>query len=375
MTLPAIDSETPVEMRPPRRTFLASAEWALVCGACAGVLWPVVLVLNYAVFRTGVSAVELRDWTPHQSLLLAAAGGGIGVLAGSVFGLDRRSARAVLQLGGAGLFCGSVGGGLIVPVALACESWLHPLLSSSLLWALVAALAGFFASCGPLRSGLAFGWALAGAVCAGGVWAVAISVLSALLDVTLPRPDRDELPEILLTRTALGAACGLLAGVAVSVGRRRGGSNAAVLVLGGTAHGILAGGLSVLAGAVTPPVHPLLSSSLAMAVAGFLAGLCGYVILHQPAKPSEPPFDEDEPAAPAVKVEWLLRESKGPWRISRPLLRVLPVLAVSAGALACAAFAPQLALVAVGLLGLAVARVLYRQEQRLDRLEERSRGA
>ena len=147
--------------------------------------------------------------------------------------------------------------------------------------------------------------------------------------------------------------------------------------------------LTVTTGAVAVPVgaavevtrgelHPLLSSSLAMAVAGFFAGLCGYLLSRRPTEPDEPPDEEEEAEPPAVKIEWLLREPKRKWRIDPAFVRVLPVLAVSVGALLGAArLAPSevaLALLAVGLLGLAVAWVLYRQERRLDALERRPRG-
>ena len=76
-------------------------------------------------------------------------------------------------------------------------------------------------------------------------------------------------------------------------------------------------------------------------------------------------------------MEWVLgRGARKRHLLNWPLLRVLPVLAVSAGALvAAAATAPSqvaLALLAVGLLGLTIAPVLHNQEKRLRALERRT---
>lgn len=76
-------------------------------------------------------------------------------------------------------------------------------------------------------------------------------------------------------------------------------------------------------------------------------------------------------------MEWLLGEPERKWRINRSLLRVLPVLLVTAWALVGTALLAwddvAIALLAVGVLGLAIAFVLYRQEERLEALEQRLR--
>jgi hypothetical protein len=116
---------------------------------------------------------------------------------------------------------------------------------------------------------------------------------------------------------------------------------------------------------------PLLGSALAMAAVGCAAGLCAYQFARRPASPAELPYEEDASDAPAVRVEWPLREPKRRQRVSRPLARTFPLLAISAAALGGACFVEPVALVAVAAVGSAAAHAVYRQERRLDELERR----
>ncbi|MBN9122590.1 MAG: hypothetical protein J0I06_26155 [Planctomycetes bacterium] len=393
MSLPATDPDAPPAVHAPRETIFTAAKWACVCGAYAGVLWAGCWWAACTALGTELPFGSTdRVW--GVVVPLALLGGILGCLAGMAVGLfelfRRRSGWDLFALILGGALFGSFGCGASAFVAAAARGHLHPLLSSSL----AMATAGFFAGmCGHRVSCrltaaereeqtqnrvppvfAALGWALAGAVCAGGAWAGGCLVAQTALGVRLSLA-RLSFSNLLLL-AALGTLFGGLAGVLVGLCGRSGARRQTALALGiwGATFGTLAGWLHMLALVTTGgDADSLFSSSLAMAAVGFLAGLCGYTFLHRPAGPDEP-LCEEEPAVPDVKVEWLLREPKRRRRLPPPLVRVLPVLAVSVGVLLGAALASQAALLAVALLGFAVAWVLYRQERRLDTLERQPRG-
>ena len=119
-------------------------------------------------------------------------------------------------------------------------------------------------------------WALACAACTGVVWALAVVIGSVALGVALlPTVWLLEVAETAHLYLALGAGNGLFAGAVVAIVRRRE-RYAAALVAGGALFGALAGVSVVLAVVATEgQFDPLLSSSLALAGVGFLAGLTG----------------------------------------------------------------------------------------------------
>jgi hypothetical protein len=286
-----------------------------------------------------------------------------------------------------GLLCGLCGAGLTVPVMSACEPWLHPLVSSSILWAIVGASGGLFGCAWSIPStdanrspGLrAVRWGSIAGPWAGAVWGGTLLAAYPLFRLSFTPDDLTSLTDwAICGLPILGAGYGLFAGAVVGAFHIRARQRFLLLASGGGLFGILAGGLSVMAVVLTrDSVHPLISSSLALAVVGFCAGLCGASIspqLLEPDEPDEPP-DEDETAPPVAKAERVVRAAWRPWRISRPLGRVLPVLAATwVALLGAAVLVPSdaaLALFAVVPLGCAVAHALYRQEQRLDSLEGR----
>lgn len=234
----------------------------------------------------------------------------------------------------------------------------------------------------PRRGALAaLWWAFAGAVCAGGFWALTFLALFSLRELATAHNDivGHTLSAALLLGT-LSVVTGLVTGV--FVGLLRGGDErgTAAIALGmiGVLTGIIGGGLSAPAVvALGEWLHPLVSSSLAWALAGLIAGLLGYEWsrwMHPPAEPTDESESEAGTAPP--RVEWILHQE--PRRLRDwPLFRVLPVLVVTAFVLVGAAvLAPSdaaLALAAVGVLGLAVALVMQVQEYRLRHLEARLR--
>jgi hypothetical protein len=204
---------------------------------------------------------------------------------------------------------------------------------------------------------IALRWALASAACAGGAWAAALVACGWFFDISFfPGDFPNGAVQFALLHAAIGEGYGLLVGAVVGFLRGKGKRLLSALVLGfGCAFfGGFGGGLSVLAAAIADErVHPVISSSLAWAVVGFLMGLCGYRWSHSTAEHVEP---------------------------SETDVRLLPMLLVSACSLVGATiFAPSgrsLALFAVGVLGLSVALVLHNQDTRLRALENhfRNRG-
>jgi hypothetical protein len=199
-------------------------------------------------------------------------------------------------------------------------------------------------------------------------------------DTTSPDYLKSRMPASALVAAGLAAGFGLLAGAFVGLRRvpRDHGTTSLVLGLGGAVIGGIGGGLFIPAIAVSDSwLHPLVSSSLAWAFAGLLAGLGGYDLSRELAERAEAIEGEEDGDQPRPRLMWVLRESKRSLR-EWPLYRVLPVLAVSAFSLVGAAIlAPAsvaLALLAIGLLGLAVGVVLHDQEKRLRRLERRFCG-
>ncbi len=224
-------------------------------------------------------------------------------------------------------------------------------------------------------------WALAGAVCAGGFWALALLVFFSWAELATAHHDikGHTLGAALLLGTP-SVITGLVMGVYVGLFRGGDERGTAAIALGmiGVLTGVIGGGLSAPAVvALGEWLHPVVASSLAWALAGVIAALIGYEWsrwTHPPAEPTDE--DESEARAAPPRVEWILHQEPRKLR-DWPLFRVLPVLVVTAFMLVGAAvLAPSdaaLALAAVGVLGLAVALVMQVQEYRLRHLEARLR--
>lgn len=231
---------------------------------------------------------------------------------------------------------------------------------------------------------VALRWALAGAVCAGAIWSGTLFVLLSgaefsVISTTLT----GHTLAVALLFGGFASVVGLAAGAFVGLlrGGQERGTVAVIFSTIGALFGIVGGGLSVPAVvALATRLHPIISSSLAWALAGLIAGFIGYD-WSQWAQPAAPPADETEEeiskereAAPPRRVEWLLRQPERRLR-DWPLFRVLPVLLVSAFILVGAAvLSPSdaaLAFAAAGALGLSTALVVHAQVYRLRDLEAR----
>lgn len=224
-------------------------------------------------------------------------------------------------------------------------------------------------------------WALAGAVCTSGLWALALAGGLALVESSLHPSDAAPVPVVSLVLGWVGALIGLLAGalVGLSWGGHQRFTFAALLGLLGVLTGVIGGGLSApLVAYFGDALHPVASSALAWALAGAVVGLigCNWARWARLPAPADEQPGGDEPAPAPPRVEWLLQQQERRIR-DWPLFRILPVLTVSAcalvGAVVFAATEKALALAAVGALGLAVALVLQVQEYRVRNLDARLR--
>jgi hypothetical protein len=222
----------------------------------------------------------------------------------------------------------------------------------------------------------ALGWAVAGAVIAGGMWAAGLTFARSYWGAIFRPADlAGRLTAVAAALGGLSAACGFLvggfAGLLHGLVRRERPVNRVVAGmlagLGGAVTGVIGGGFSpLIVDAVGPAVPVEWSSALSWAAAGALAGLVGYVWPRKMPEPGE--ADEEEPTEDrrTRQKEW----RPSPWSMSP---RVVPILALSllapVIALVTAPPGAALAFVAVGLLGLAVTGVVAGQERRIRALE------
>jgi hypothetical protein len=380
-----------------------AALWALAAATCTGGSWALALVTAHFLAGIAFSPRTLAQPVTELALNSAVLGAVYGFVVTTAVALIRRHGQMGVFVAG-GVLVGALGGGLSVLVAITIES-LHPLVSS----ALALAAVGFLAGCGGYVLSLhqngktsesasadeeqsrevptfsVVTWVLGGAVCAASAWALGMVVGGLLMDSSPSNPKAlgIEWSRLTLEVTAVVALCGATLGGSVGVlagllRKRHRGARAVALGAIGVSLGTVGGAVSIpIVLACGESVHPLVSSSLAWAVVGGLAGLAGYGCSRRLTKPAQVDEAEEADARPRKRIEWLLREVKWPFR-DRPLVRVLPVLVASGAALLGAALvAPSsvsAALLAVGVLGLMVALVLYRQEERLRALERPRRN-
>jgi hypothetical protein len=204
-------------------------------------------------------------------------------------------------------------------------------------------------------------WGVAGALMAGGTWAYWLAIPQSQLPQALTTID----PATAALTTGAGLACGFLLGTLT--GTRSGMPVAGAL--GGALFGGF-GGLIPLLAAATRGVLPVwLSSTLAWAALGFATGAVGSCGCRGP-KPIDVIDDADDTrtrrAGPRVHAAW-------GGRGFGPISRLLPVVGVSVACLAAVvAGTPSpvgWVMLAVGVLGLAVAWALASQEKRIRELE------
>jgi hypothetical protein len=374
-------------------TLLVAAGWGVAAALCAGIAWITAAAAVRPHFEAGLRAGP-AERTTEPAVEMAAIGGGCGLLVGTLTGfllarrrgLDHQLGAAGV-VGGVGALAGGIGGGLSVRMMAEFGS-LPPEVSSGLAWAVAGLFAGMAGGIGrrcwpePAGSDLprAANWAIVGAL--GGALASAGGAVVGPLYFDEPLAQQ-EWTRLLFDLTAYtagtGAAAGVFAGNLVGLlshrGRRVFGSrleSAGRLGLLGGLTGLLVGLAPMLVVGLGPFVPPELAFALAGAAAGLVAGVIGHSWTHRPAETGAE-SDEETETGPRETAATLVR-TPGP-----PMVRLLPVLAVAVLTFvaAMATFPPgtRAVLIAVGVLGLAVAYVQAGQERRIRELERRLRQA
>jgi len=386
MPLPdaALDA-VPADSKPSfGRTVLAASGWAFAGAIGAGMTWLASLAIARRLLADPLPLIVRGNLS---EFMMAGVGAACGFAATAVADFvryhrgyhDRRADAILAWMGGA--FVGAIGGGLAPLLIGAFAGVLPAEASSSLAWAVAGLLAGLLCygrsrRHGPTDTSLALAWSAAAGLVTGGAWIVGLLVTG--FPGVLDWPVTDAA----LVMAGGGAGAGVIVGVAM--GLLRGGEHrrraAAALGSCGALAGAVGGVLSQLPGIIADAKLLLaVTSSLAWAFAGMLTGIVGYIWSRWSIERPEVEDEDEEPAQPPSAGE--TRIPREPSRKVRPrpiILRLLPILAVSAGSLVAAALlAPAMvafALLAVGLLGLFVAAVLGDQERRLRDLERRFRG-
>ena len=228
----------------------------------------------------------------------------------------------------------------------------------------------------PFRSvGIAIGWALAGAAVSGGVRAGMLVGAPALGYFVSPLGTDEP-----LSTTMVAEVIGLCAGVGLLVGALSGSQlgrpypGLAIVVWGftGALTGAIGSGLTFVVIESNPWVLPAERGTVvAWAVAGLFAGFAGFV-WNRLTGPEPAIFDEAEEADAAMP-----EAPRVLWVRGSPAGRLVAVFSMAMICFVASLVTPPSttgwAVVAVGLLGLAVGCALVGQERRIASLEHRLR--
>jgi hypothetical protein len=401
---PLIDNADP----PAEWSAADAAGWMLTGAICAACVWAAGLLVCRWLHGTDITETP-AVLVAETALIMAGAGAVIGLVTGALAALLlERTARAVVVWGlGAGAVA-ALGGATGASAADAARGVLHPVIASSLAFAVSGLLAGAGGyawsrrKAGRCRHGaetprgswetrVATVWAFTGALGSAVGWLASLVLTDRLMGVNLCDGLAQDPGGLARLQAVLGVLAGLVGGGAVGYwsATRRGSADRGGAALRAAGVGMLVG----MFGGVGSPqavvafagVPPEVSSSLAWCAAGFLGGLAAYALsLRTAERPDDVEVeadDEEAPAQPAGGGAWLSpepaprrRNPRGvPWA---SVLRLLPPVAASLLALLGAALAAPsaaLPLLAVGLLGLATTFTLAAQERRLRHLERRFR--
>ncbi|MDB5312949.1 MAG: hypothetical protein JWO38_7151 [Gemmataceae bacterium] len=404
---------------PPAR---AAAGWGAAGAVSAGGAWAVGLVAARVFMGFAVPAASLDGQVFETAVVLAGICGGCGLVVGAVAGLllggaDRAGAAVVWALGGT--FTGVIGGGLSPPLVVAGGPQLPVEVGSGVAWSIAGLMAGLIGyGCRRRHSSLhdslgtmsqpphsttepttpdwddtdptrrtnlwpatraAAGWGLAGAVGVGGAWVLGLVTARRILGVEVQASlSRDEMIAAAAVLAAIGVACGLIVGTTSGLLSRntdRTGTAARALI--GALAGAAGGGLSpfvVVAVGGWLPVE--VSSALSWALVGLLGGVVGNYRDRRRARQNviaeEADWSDDESVEDQLPG---LKRSRRPTIAPAP--RLVPILAVSSACLAAVIATSPSSLgwpvLAIGLLGLAVAWALVGQERRIRELERQLR--
>lgn len=143
------EPEANVPAKRPRRGRLAAVRWALAGAVCAGGFWALALLVFFSWAELATAHHDIKGHTLGAALLLGTLSVITGLVMGVYVGLFRggdERGTAAIALGMIGVLTGVIGGGLSAPAVVALGEWLHPVVASSLAWALagvIAALIGY----------------------------------------------------------------------------------------------------------------------------------------------------------------------------------------------------------------------------------------
>src|SRR5262245_7162796 len=216
----------------------------------------------------------------------------------------------------------------------------------------------------------AAGWGAAGGILSGTGWVVGVGIARVHLGVDVLAVLREQdVAKAAALLAGQGVVLGLLGGAVVGLvlgGLGRAGETVVPGALIGGAFGAVGGALTpCLLAATGAWLAPEVGSATAWAVAGLLAGLAGYGW-------GGPRTEEDEDDWTEGRVA-----VSGPRDTRRPSARLLTVIGLAVACLVVALATPASdagwAVLAVGLLGLAVASALSGQERRIRDLERQLR--
>ena len=375
--------------------FATAAGWAAVgvAFAIAAASAGVALANQIPTIRWSRLALQggVAETAALTAGLVATYGLLIGGLAGLVNGGPRRVAAALRHgLGWAGV--GAVAGGL-GPVLGSLAGGRMSMATATIvacgIAGLLAALVGYGCRRQPTEAHEDLGdhwpavsavkWAAAGVAVAAAACALGVALGQQFLPV--PWPDRELTGSVagnISLMAGLGAAYGLLVGGAAGavLAKRRRLTAALRHGLGFAAAGAVAGGLGPVLGAMSGGRLPApAATTIACGIAGLLAGLVRFAMRRRPPEPLED-LDDNWPAD-ADAVDRSPPPTIGRVPETGQVARQWPILAIAVACLVVIVVGPASAagwpLLAVALLGFAVAWALAVQDQRLRALEDQLR--
>ncbi len=268
--------------RSPRRAL----GWGAACALTAGVCWLGCILLTRLAFGPWAWFETDREQTITASNLFALLFGVWGLIVGGIAAIRKRR-RVGPALGIAAT--GAIAGAMIPFFVYFGHNSLPAELSSTLAFAVAGFLAGVVGCLRnvrrtsedvlvenrePKRSATI--WALACALSAGGAWALTAVGVEHFYTLRIAEAMERTLAKSMTLRAGAGAAWGLLGGGFLGLRRGRNSSGVWRWLLGGMLVGTFTGIELSLLPELPSAVPLLLTSTLAMAFAGLLAGLMAH---------------------------------------------------------------------------------------------------
>ncbi len=260
--------------------------WGAACALTASACWLSCILPTRLAFGPWAWFQTDCEETIFASRLFAISFGAWGLIVGGAAAIGKQ--RGVAPAFGVAA-TGAVAGAMFPFFVYFSRDSLPAEVSSTLAFAVAGFLAGVV---GCLRNGRrtsedvlvenrkpkrsATIWALASALSAGGAWALTAVGVEHFYNLHVAEAIEQSLGESMTFRAGAGAAWGLLGGGLLALGRGSGAGRASSWLLGGALLGTFTGIELSLLPELPPTVPLLLTSTLAMAFAGLLAGLMAH---------------------------------------------------------------------------------------------------